>query len=64
MDKLTCYLTGYGAHQDVDLIVVLAQTNVQNLQAKTLNGNYKDVPPSDQHFLVNVGTYMDHITNG
>lgn len=55
---------GYGAHQDVDLIVVLAQTDIQNLQAQTTDGSYKDVPPSDQHFLVNVGTYMDHITNG
>jgi len=55
---------GYGAHQDVDLIVVLAQTDIQNLQAETPDGTFKDVPPSDQHFLVNVGTYMDHITNG
>lgn len=55
---------GFGAHQDVDLIVVLAQTDVQNLQAETSDGTFRDVPPSDQHFLVNVGTYMDYLTHG
>ena len=57
-------ISGYGAHQDVDFLVLLAQTNIQNLQAQTSAGNYQDVPPDDSSFLVNAGTYMEYITNG
>jgi isopenicillin-N synthase len=49
-------------HQDVSLITVLYQTAVPNLQVETEEG-YLDIPVSDEHFLVNCGTYMAHITN-
>lgn len=49
-------------HQDVSLITVLYQTAVPNLQVETAEG-YLDIPVSDEHFLVNCGTYMAHITN-
>ncbi len=50
-------------HQDVSMITVLYQTAVPNLQVQTDEG-YLDIPVSDQHFLVNCGTYMAHLTNG
>lgn len=50
-------------HQDVSLITVLYQTAVPNLQVETAEG-YLDIPVSDEHFLVNCGTYMAHITHG
>ena len=54
---------GFGSHKDVSLITVLFQSNVQNLQVETPEG-YKDIPSSRDCFLVNVGSYMDYITNG
>jgi len=50
-------------HQDVSLITVLYQTAVPNLQVETADG-YLDIPVSDEHFLVNCGTFMAHMTNG
>lgn len=50
-------------HQDVSMITVLYQTAVPNLQVQTEEG-YLDIPVSDEHFLVNCGTYMAHLTNG
>jgi len=50
-------------HKDVSLITVLYQSPVPNLQVKTPNG-YKDLPTSADCFLINCGTYMDHVTNG
>lgn len=50
-------------HLDVSLITVLYQTAVPNLQVETPDG-FLDVPVSDQDYLVNCGTYMQHITNG
>jgi len=49
-------------HQDVSLITVLYQSAIPNLQVKTGDG-YLDIPVSEEHFLVNCGTYMSHITN-
>ncbi len=54
---------GFEHHQDVSLITVLYQTAVPNLQVATDEG-YLDIPASDQHFLVNCGTYMAHLTSG
>jgi isopenicillin-N synthase len=53
---------GFEHHQDVSLITVLYQTAIANLQVETSEG-YLDIPVSDEHFLVNCGTYMAHITN-
>eukprot|EP01132_Coremiostelium_polycephalum_P002166 gene2166-2666_t len=51
-------------HIDVDLITVLYQPFVANLQVRTENGTFFNVPSSNDCFLVNVGGYMDYITNG
>jgi isopenicillin-N synthase len=55
-------LLSFEHHQDVSLITVLYQTAVPNLQVEMSDG-YRDIPVSDQYFLVNCGTYMAHITN-
>lgn len=52
----------FGAHQDVSLITVLYQTAIPNLQLE-VNGQYHDVPVSEDYFLVNCGTFMAHMTN-
>lgn len=49
-------------HYDVTMLTVLYQSKVQNLQVLTDDG-YLDIPATDDCFLVNVGTYMEHITN-
>lgn len=49
-------------HYDVSLITVLYQTAVQNLQVETPQG-WMDLPPSDEDFLVNAGTYLGYLTN-
>jgi isopenicillin-N synthase len=53
----------FGDHLDVSLITILFQTPVPNLQAESVSG-YRDVPVSGEDFLVNCGTYMDHLTHG
>jgi isopenicillin-N synthase len=49
-------------HLDVSVITVLYQTPIPNLQVETAAG-YRDIPTSDDCYLVNCGTYMAHITN-
>lgn len=49
-------------HEDVSLITVLYQSLVQNLQVETPEG-YVDVHADDECYLVNVGSYMAHITD-
>ncbi len=49
-------------HKDVSIITVLFQTPVPNLQVETPEG-WLDVPVSAEHFLINCGTYMAHLTN-
>lgn len=50
-------------HKDVSVITVLFQTPVVNLQVQTPQG-WLDVPTSADGFLINCGTYMEHLTNG
>ena len=49
-------------HYDVSVITVLFQSNLANLQVETLN-EWQDIPSSENAYLVNVGTYMTHITD-
>lgn len=49
-------------HQDVSLITVLYQTPVPNLQV-AVEGEFQDIRPCGDAFLVNCGTYMAHLTN-
>jgi isopenicillin-N synthase len=53
----------FGDHLDVSLITVLFQTPLPNLQVESADG-YRDVPVSGTDFLINCGTYMEHLTNG
>jgi isopenicillin-N synthase len=57
-------LLSFEDHKDVSLITVLFQTPVQNLQVQLKDGVFYDIRPSGDCFLVNCGTYMDHITHG
>jgi isopenicillin-N synthase len=50
-------------HKDVSIITVLFQSPVPNLQVETADG-WLDVPTSADDFLINCGTYMEHLTNG
>ncbi|ANW18133.1 isopenicillin N synthase family dioxygenase [Streptomyces clavuligerus] len=55
-------LLSFEDHLDVSMITVLFQTQVQNLQVETVDG-WRDIPTSENDFLVNCGTYMAHVTN-
>ncbi len=50
-------------HKDISMLTVLFQTPVQNLQVETADG-WLDITPSAHDFLVNCGTYLEHLTNG
>ncbi|CAF9909395.1 MAG: hypothetical protein GOMPHAMPRED_006740 [Gomphillus americanus] len=50
-------------HYDVSLITVLYQSQVENLQVETPDG-WKNIAANDDCYLVNGGTYMEHITQG
>lgn len=50
-------------HIDVSLVTVLFQPFIAPLQVE-VNGEFLDIPRSDDGFLVNVGGFMDYITNG
>ena len=54
---------GFEDHLDVSLITILCQTSVDNLQVE-YEGEWRDIPASKEHLLINAGTYMSHITNG
>jgi len=49
-------------HYDVSLITVLYQSQVENLQVETKDG-WRNVPANDECYLINVGTYMAHVTD-
>lgn len=53
----------FGWHFDVSLITVLYQSQVENLQVETPEG-WQDISSNDEFYLVNTGTYMEHITKG
>ncbi|MDM5179170.1 2OG-Fe(II) oxygenase family protein [Massilia sp. DJPM01] len=53
----------FESHVDVSLLTVLFQTPIANLQVETADG-WLDVPVSGEHFLVNCGTFMEHLTMG
>lgn len=50
-------------HKDVSIITVLFQTPIPNLQVETPTG-WLDVPVSGDDFLINCGTYLEHLANG
>lgn len=52
----------FAEHQDVSLISIAFITPLPNVQVK-INGEYFDVPVSDENFLVHCGSYMSYITH-
>jgi isopenicillin-N synthase len=52
----------FEAHVDVSLITVLFQPYIDPLQVE-IDGEFFDIPRSDDCYLINVGGYMEHITN-
>lgn len=55
------YLTG---HTDYGSLTLLASQNVSGLQLKDNTGAWKDVPPLDGTFVVNVGDTLSFLTKG
>ena len=53
----------FESHVDVSILTVLFQTPIPNLQVATAEG-WLDVPVSGADFLVNCGTFMEHLTMG
>lgn len=53
----------FEAHVDVSMITVLFQPYIAPLQVE-VNGEFLNIPRSDQNFLVNVGGFMEYLTNG
>lgn len=54
---------GFEDHLDVSLITILCQTSIDNLQVE-YEGEWRDIPASKNHLLINAGTYMPYITHG
>eukprot|EP01124_Arcella_intermedia_P031793 TRINITY_DN7269_c0_g1_i1.p1 TRINITY_DN7269_c0_g1~~TRINITY_DN7269_c0_g1_i1.p1 ORF type:complete len:353 (-),score=77.25 TRINITY_DN7269_c0_g1_i1:3-971(-) len=54
-------------HEDISFVTILYQPHISNLQvASTIEvppSGFKNIPASDDCFLVNCGGYMGHITN-
>jgi isopenicillin-N synthase len=50
-------------HLDVSIITVLFQTPIPNLQVESADG-WLDLPVSADDFLINAGTFLEHLTNG
>jgi isopenicillin-N synthase len=53
---------GFLEHQDISLISLAFQTPVPNVQVE-IDGEYFDIPVSDEDLLVLCGTYMSYITH-
>lgn len=51
---------GVGEHVDSGFIALLLQDQVGGLQIKTRNGNWVDVPPIENHFIVNIGEMLQN----
>lgn len=51
----------FGEHKDVSLISIAFQTPIANVQVK-IDGEYFDIPASDEYLLVHCGSYMSYIT--
>lgn len=54
---------GFEDHLDVSLITILCQSSIDNLQVK-YKGEWRNIPTSEGHLLINAGTYMPYVTNG
>lgn len=57
-------LYGSAPHRDFGCLTILAQDDVGGLQVQTPDGNWIDVPPMKDAFIVNVGDMLHRLSNG
>jgi isopenicillin N synthase-like dioxygenase len=57
-------LYGSAPHKDFGCLTLLAQDDVGGLQVQTPTGNWVDVPPRQDAFIVNVGDMLHRMSNG
>lgn len=55
---------GCGAHKDSELLTLLLQDDVGGLQVQSLDGNWIDVEPLPDCFVVNLGEMLELASNG
>lgn len=55
---------GSAPHTDFGAITILAQDDVGGLSVKTLDGEWVDVPPVPDSFVLNVGDMLHRLSNG
>lgn len=56
---------GVGEHRDNDFLTIIYQaTDHTSLQVQTFEGEWVNVPPLKDTFVVNVGQTLEYITNG
>ncbi|KAH7305524.1 2OG-Fe(II) oxygenase superfamily protein [Stachybotrys elegans] len=54
---------GLGAHTDLQCFTLLWQDNVGGLQVLTKEGQWVNVPPIEDTFVVNIGDYLMRLSN-
>ena len=55
---------GLGAHTDYDLFTLVMQNAVPALEVLNANGKWISAPPLPHTFVVNIGDFLQRITNG
>ncbi len=55
---------GRGEHVDSGFVTLLAQHGVAGLQARTVEGDWIDIPASEGHLVVNFGALLERWTSG
>lgn len=55
---------GVREHTDMGFLTILKQDRSGGLQAKTLNGEWADVPPKENSFVLNIGDMLEFWTGG
>ncbi|KAJ3335989.1 hypothetical protein HDU93_003916 [Gonapodya sp. JEL0774] len=55
---------GDAAHQDDDLLTILAQDMIGGLQVQNFDGDWIDVTPIEGTMVCNVGSFLEAITGG
>ena len=57
-------LFGSNPHTDYGFITILAQDEVGGLQVRSMDGDWIDVPPVEDCFVMNTGEILRHWSNG
>ena len=55
---------GVGEHTDMGFLTVLLQDSIEGLQAQALNGEWHNVPPLEDTFVINIGDMLEYWTGG